>query len=315
MVSSTFKKIKIITSVSVTALLLGACGGGGGGVVTAVAPKVGITTSTSSKISLLSSPLSSLNQVDATAAGKGVFMEVTQSRTGGADVALSRSTQSLTFNLEENNSNIDSDDRMEIVNSDGSSTGALSLNSSGAISNNETIIVGGSADMGNASFGLIMVNKGNNTAAIGGFHVGAGTASMPTSASATYTGKTVGTAIASNGAAIVFGGDTNVNANFGAGTVTGRNSNLTIVGGDFSGQGTGFDVTMNGSISGNSYSGSSALVNPGTNTNIGIAGPSNLSGGFYGAGAADTAGAYSASSSGTSTGNTISVVGAFGATK
>lgn len=113
-------------------------------------------------------------------------------------------------------------------------------------------------------------------------------------------------------------GSAEITANFGTGTVSGRVSHMRQDG--FINTNT--DILMNGTISGNTYSGSAGLVDAGTNTAVGGTTRSTHSGGFYGANAGEVAGALTIEAAtnpglprfGVGTGR-VAVTGAYGGKK
>ena len=140
---------------------------------------------------------------------------------------------------------------------------------------------------------------------------------------ATYTGAFQGTQLVGSTASDIFSGNfpgVTLNADFGKGTVAGNVYNLQTATNCTSTSCTqtplSYGLAVNGTISGNSYSGTTSFT--GVATAPGAAatgGTGNLLGGFFGAGAAETAGVVRVTGTAPGVTGTTSVIGAYGAKK
>ncbi len=190
----------------------------------------------------------------------------------------------------------------------------------------DVVLTGGAAsNLDYASYGtwLYKVNPLDGWSEIGAFATGlpTTTAQMPTSGTATYSGKVNG-AVAFPGSDRTFVGDMGLNANFAANSIAGQATNIQVSDIPF-GYGTPAvtgrmnDINLiGGTISGASFSGMAAAAAPQagvTTYNIqGVAG--QFGGKFYGPNAAELAG--SLTMSGSMPGVTQpSVIGSFGGHK
>ncbi len=184
-------------------------------------------------------------------------------------------------------------------------------------------IVGGNLTfLQDASYGITVYQATNSPSAyVGGFHHGNATAAanVPTNVSATYNGFFTGLELrtgqdAALGGAKGVAGAMSLTADFTAGTVNGSVSNIV----DASSTSAGYGLTMTGTIQGNAYSGTTAFTGAAGNA-AGVVSSSAMNGAFYGANAAETAGAVRIE--GTApigiVGNNVglAVVGGFGGTK
>lgn len=144
------------------------------------------------------------------------------------------------------------------------------------------------------------------------------TTDMPTTGSATYAGNAVGYVVDPNststyGTAGRFYGDATLTADFAGNTVTGAITDNLVYGVE-DGQettvtGSMNDIALSATISGATYSGT-ASAEAGTGNSFDITGATGtVDGGFYGPGAAETAGVF-ALEGGT---NGVTVIGSFGA--
>jgi hypothetical protein len=171
--------------------------------------------------------------------------------------------------------------------------------------------VGAAAPLTDAAFGLAYTASAGS-AYVGGYHYGNATAlaSMPT-ATATYAGKFSGIEVSRFGIGDIKGTSA-LTANFGAGTVNGNVTNMTLG----SGGSAGYGLSMNGTITGNTYSGTTGFTTTTGAPTVSVT-ASSMNGGFYGAGAAETAGALTVQGTPlpTTTLGPVAVVGAFGGKK
>jgi hypothetical protein len=169
--------------------------------------------------------------------------------------------------------------------------------------------IAGKDTLAYSSYGMVATN-GTNGSMVGGYHTGTPTAAnqLPTNVTATYTGSYLGEAISPSQSHTQVG-NASLTANFGAGTVSGNVTSLTNVG---TGASAGYGLSMNGTISGGSYTGTAGFTSA-ANPNVaaGSVSSSALNGGFYGPNAAETAGALAIKGSTPSTGATY-VTGGFG---
>ncbi len=156
-----------------------------------------------------------------------------------------------------------------------------------------------------SSFGVVAVAGPAGSVQVGGFHQGTITpaAQMPT-VTATYNGVFGGLELSDPTTVRTLAGTTALTANFGAGTVQGSVSNLKA-----GGLATGYGLDLNGNISGNTYTGTTSFTGGGGNVTS-----SALNGAFYGANAAETAGALALTGR-TPIGSNVAITGAYGAKK
>jgi hypothetical protein len=129
------------------------------------------------------------------------------------------------------------------------------------------------------------------------------TTQLPTG-TATYIGGYNGIAVDGTGKVDVQTGASGLSANFGAGSVTGIVTGLSNVNGPVATP-AGYGISMTGTITGSTYTGSAALTGEGTSTT-----QSSLNGAFYGTNAAETAGALAIR--GNVNGTSIVTSGGFG---
>lgn len=155
-------------------------------------------------------------------------------------------------------------------------------------------------------------NASRSSAQSGGFFSGTPTAqsAMPGNITATYFGGFNGYASTSTGVATLSGSSA-LTANFSAGTVTGTIGSIA----NLAGSAQGYGISMNGTINGNTFSGTSAFTNSSFGAGTASTTSSALNGGFFGAGATQAAGALQLSGNASNIGSTTTpttVVGGFG---
>ncbi len=118
-------------------------------------------------------------------------------------------------------------------------------------------------------------------------------------------------------------GSTYLNANFGTGKISGNVSNMQAYSncnGQCTQSAAGYNLNVNGTITGTQYSGTTqfatATTSPPTGAATGLSGTGNLVGGFFGPSAAETGGAVRVNGSAPGvTGTNTTVIGAYGAKK
>jgi hypothetical protein len=159
---------------------------------------------------------------------------------------------------------------------------------------------------------------GDTAFATSGLFGGAATGDMPTSGKADYAGGFEGIEnSALNGQPMKvsnISGKANLSADFAAKTVRGRIDDVSNHSLGPIKQAAGFSIGFNGSMTGSTFSGSSWLTQ--ANSDAPLSGYSStgvMQGGFFGPGAAETAGALTVNSSDAS--RKLQVTGAFGAKK
>jgi C-lobe and N-lobe beta barrels of Tf-binding protein B len=187
---------------------------------------------------------------------------------------------------------------------------------SGGVGDNLLVqsVEAGSAALAYSSYGMLLTPVGTAGAVnIGAYHTGTPTAvsSLPTNVTATYTGGYIGYEIGGAAGLDVQAGRADLTANFGAGTVTGKVTNLTNLSTSTS---AGYGLSMNGAISGGAYTGTAGFTNTAGTAAAGTVTSSALNGGFYGPGAVETAGALSIRGTAPTASPTV-IVGSFGAKK
>jgi C-lobe and N-lobe beta barrels of Tf-binding protein B len=183
-------------------------------------------------------------------------------------------------------------------------------NTSGSTAVTVSKDAGAAGQLTDAMYGVVVTSNSAGDY-LGSYHYGTltPTSSMPTT-TATYSGKFVGIELNASKSVRTLAGNSTLTANFGAGTVSGG---ITGISSPTTNTLTNYGLSMNGTISGNTYSGTTAFTSvgggaPGTVT------ASSLNGGFYGAGASQTAGSLTIQ--GTPTGySTLAITGAFGGKK
>lgn len=291
----------IIAGVTLVAVGLAGCGGGGGGSSAKAPPPVTPVAPPATPTKSGTAVVVTLNQVGANG--------VTTSTPGQRAVTLNENIAAGTASFS----------------GTGLATGSITRDGGDSIvtfyksGDNEAIIGRNNQDptLSDARYGIIVTMPGTTSMNVAGFHYGTLTpaTSRPTNVTATYTGvfggvETSTTANLGPVSGRPLAGASSVTANFGTGQVNGRITNIQEPLTPTIGLPTGYEITMNGTMTGSSYSGTATIVNPGTTNAQGTAGSSSLSGGFYGTNATETAGALSARST---IGSTTSVVtGGFG---
>jgi hypothetical protein len=192
--------------------------------------------------------------------------------------------------------------------------------------------IGQTTSLSDSVYGKTFISDGNGGLALGSFHAGSATPVAQLPVTATYSGFFVGDEFrigASTGASTPIIGHAKLNADFGKGTVSGTATNLMNNGTPVPPAPLPYDLRFNGTISGNTYTGTTAFTNSTGNIYFGTPaitnGPaiptavsSGLTGGFYGPGGAETTGAVRIQGLAPATaGGTINTVvtGSFGAKK
>lgn len=160
-------------------------------------------------------------------------------------------------------------------------------------------------------YGLVVTTNGSS-GDYNAFHAGTLTpvSDMPTGGTASYTGSFNGFLLTDGASAVteIFG-TTSLNANFGAGTMTGSVDNMLPIG---AGTNPNYDLGINATISGSTYSGTVDYTNA-FGVPTGTVTTSSVSGGFYSSDASETTGALRIE--GNPDGANSAIVGAFGASR
>ena len=188
----------------------------------------------------------------------------------------------------------------------------------------------GASRLTDMSYGIVVSGEGASSAKLAAYHYGNPTAasSMPTT-TATYAGTWRGVGLQNGGSFAASGtplqGAAQMNADFGAGTVSGAVTNIQSKANGFfdtnPGTDFGLGMTFNGKIdqtTKNTFTGTVGLTNQAGTAAAGSVTASSLNGGFYGTGAKEAGAAtYVAGSVPDGKGGTAigTVVGAFGAKK
>lgn len=178
--------------------------------------------------------------------------------------------------------------------------------------------------------GTDLTPTGGTVHAIGALHGGTATSASDMSSlrtgnvTASYTGTFEGIRFTNGQNAFAAGdeyldarGNISVNANFGTGTVSGSTGTLQTDPNTPKGLGYGVGFT-NAPITGSTYAGNAYFTNGTSNTAAGSAttnGTSSVIGGFYGPGAAETAGSIRVQGTAPGTNGTTNILGSFGAKK
>jgi hypothetical protein len=317
-------------------------GGGGGGSPASVAVAPAATTTTTAttttavpKALLMYIPVSGTG-IPGTAVMPTAASDLTLTRSS-TPTAGDRVTATATGNLASGQSSASTASFSDICAGAG---GGCSLNSGqtftadGAINATASALsVSKSYGAGNlayATYGFVQLPGGTSGTSYGGYHNGTPSevSSLPTNVTATYTGLYAGSVITlgANGAPTSIAaqnGTANLSANFSNSTVTGTVTNLTTTSAAISTSpgatttaAAGYGLGMNGTISGTSYTGTAGYNNGANSTAAGTVVASGLTGGFYGPGAAETAGALMIKGTDPSGKSSPSItVGAFGAKK
>jgi C-lobe and N-lobe beta barrels of Tf-binding protein B len=329
-------------------LMLAGCGGGGGSsspAPAAITPVVAASTIGSSaaapvasqtgKALLVYIPNASNVSVTDSSAASGTAMTLNQSFTAGtAGGATSQGSANFSGTLTggttilgtgvANRSAIDST-TLQII----PGTAPLQSYETPAGGTANSIVVAsryanqsGTVLLNDSSYGLLGVGGTTGNIAFGGYHAGNATAVAQLPVTGSYTGVFAGFDLKPGTSAAGFGaidGDVKLNADFSKGTVSGNVTNITNVSSAGVTSAAGYGLSLNGTIAGNAYTGTTAFTNatpggPAATT----ATSSALNGAFYGANASETAGALRvqglAPKSGGGTVDTV-VIGAFGAKK
>lgn len=154
-------------------------------------------------------------------------------------------------------------------------------------------------------------------AALGGFYTGNPTPVAQLPVQATYNGWLAGLQVTQGNSTLgALGGPISLTANFAQGTIAGSTANVPgYAPNTFANSNYGYDLSFNGRIASNTYTGAVAFTSP-TGVQVPAAASSALNGGFFGATGAETAGAFrvegqAPNASGNLT--NVAVVGAFGA--
>lgn len=273
-------------------LMLAGCGGGSGGggaAATAVAQTVSVTTNYSG-VPLSSSSINSPQSGNVTVARNGT----TASATGAIN------TGTLTYNSVASSPSLG----LEVYSAtNGGLDTVLALRKSDP-----------NSSLSDAHYGIVLQDTSSTSATIAGVHTGTRTAvsDLPKNVTATYSGGFVGAVSGKSGSGSTTYpqevlGTSAVTANFGSGAVDGRISNMTV---GSQQQALGADIVMNGTMSGNGYTGTASLVNVNGSTPIAPTQTGNMNGAFYGAGATETAGAVAVKA--TDGVSSVAIAGGFG---
>jgi C-lobe and N-lobe beta barrels of Tf-binding protein B len=321
-------QIKLVAA-SVLAVTAAGCGGGGGGgspAPVAVAPTTTTTAATTTaapKALLMYIPVSS--GVAGTAVMPTAASDLTLTRTTTPSYTV---TATATGNLASGQSSASTAALNDLCSTPGVTVGGTCTYGSGSsgLSISKSY---GAGNLAYATYGTVQLPNGTSGYSYGGYHNGTPTAtsSMPTNVTATYTGLYAGTLFTpGTGGTTNVGqqnGTANLTANFTNSTVAGTVTNLTTTSAAVSAVATtptttaaGYGLGMNGTISGSSYTGTAGYNNGTNSTAAGTVTASGLTGGFYGPGAAETAGALMVKGTDPSGKSSPSItVGAFGAKK
>lgn len=298
----------LLTALAGVAAALGGCGGGGDGPTAAVVPSgqnpPPATLAASGKAIAIHIPDGNNLRVDARSSAGGQPLSLTEAADKSSASGISAGAVGI-FTGDMTKSAAASADGV-----DSYQAGASSLIIVSRASDSDPLL--------NSKYGMALVANGDGTASIAGIHHGNPTGVMPAGAgvTATYEGLFMGVQTHQGKSAFTgltpIVGNSRQTANFSAGTITGTVTGLQQ-NGDVRFGPASYGLATNGTISGNTYTGTVGFIDA-AGTPAGNVTHSNLSGGFYGANAAETAGALAVSGSAPGTGN-IDVVGAFGAVK
>jgi hypothetical protein len=273
-ISNSAKRVGSVTFIGTFSALLAACGGGGGGGGSTPAAAV------PGKSALLYIP------------GTAATIASVQAQNGQSAVLT---TSGSTASLVTGGINTGT---LTAVPSVAASSVTNYKNSAGTTNLMVSKAAGSGAALTDASYGIVTTVDSASNSYIGSYHYGtlAAATSLPTT-TATYTGSFVGMEV--NSAANIRGlaGNSTLNANFGAGTVSGTVTGIQTTSGTY----TNYGLSTTGTISGNTYSGTTAFTSvyggaPGSVT------ASGMNGAFYGTGGTQTAGSLTIQ--GTPTGTT-----------
>ncbi len=272
-------KLTLLVILPIVAGLVTACGGGGGGsgpmqLAHSAQPPETVETKTST-----------ISGTD----GKGHFFLAPKSRSGKWSVEDRTRKSGVSIRVP-----------------DGTSSTSYYENDAGALASIKTTSAG---PLYHSQYGLMVLDD-NSHVVVGGYHAGDLTpkSQMPSDASATYHGSFGGYGGTTGGSAEGLVGDVRLRANFGAGTVNGQVSNLQ----NTDGASKSYGLSMNGKISGNTYSGTSGFTTK-SGAASGRVTSSAMTGGFYGPNARETAGAMRVEGTPGPTKRPVAIVGGFGA--
>lgn len=313
------RTMKVAGALGLSAFLAACGGGGGGGPAAAVATNSGAASNPPSTSTTL------VNPPTLAAKGKGLMVIIpdvsnisvsSRTQAGGDAVALSKTP--TTANVSLSGSPSFSSGTMAIAGGSGGGINSYNAPSGSILDVTRTSSLGYLSD---ASFGSAFMGGSSTTPLQAmAYHHGNPTGNIPTNVTATYNGLFAGSSFEHGNNANAFGanslvGDARVTANFGAGTMTGSVTNISQepVGLGLSAP-AGYDLNLIGNISGNTYSGSVGFATPGGAAS-GAVTHSNMTGGFYGANAAETAGALSVTGTPAGQATPITAIGSFGAVK
>ena len=175
--------------------------------------------------------------------------------------------------------------------------------------------------LNDASFGLVSTFGNERDGYIGAYHTGNATlvGDVPTNVTATYRGVFAGTEVGIGqdlAASRPLFGVTTLSADFGAGTIAGVVPNLVAGNGQGGVAQANYGLGFVGNITGNAYTGTTSFIDTSNGVDVaaGTVTNSAFNGAFYGANAAETAGAVSIEGI-NPVGNNIAVVGSYGAIK
>jgi C-lobe and N-lobe beta barrels of Tf-binding protein B len=292
----------VIATLSIAAFGLTACGGGGGGGSAPVAAALPVA---GSKASMVYVPASAKGPGDMIVPGAASDLALNQTATtasvtvAGSGVATGTMTGSCGGGI----------CVYDNIDSNGSNTKAALVTSTRA----------GTSTLQSTNYGLLLAAPAGGTY-IGGVYGGSGTAiaQLPTNVTATYSGSYMGYEVTQS-ATSAQTGTASLSANFGTGKVSGAVTNLTTRDSATStSAAAGYGLSMNGTISGGTYSGTAGFLAPtaasGALAPAGTVTASSFNGGFYGANAAETAGAIGIRGT-APTGVATTITGSYGAVK
>jgi hypothetical protein len=294
---------KLIVAVGAGCLVAGCGGGGGGGgggSTASSAPVVSSAVLAKGGSALLVIPAAALNSVGG--------IDATRVQSGGSPTATltadansgSLTAGRLTTGTLQRDPSLAPTSATQSYESSPTAPTALLFATQGA----------STAPLTDAKYGFGLLD-GSQELIIGGFHHGNATAlsTMPTT-TATYSGQFLG-AEANRAGLDFLVGNSSVTANFGAGTVNGNVTSLNRITASGASVTSGYGLSMTGTISGNTYSGTTGFTNAAGTAPAGTVSSSNMNGGFYGAAAAETAGSLSVIGTAPVAGP-IAVTGGFG---
>lgn len=327
--SRSFKGARFALSFAAVSLssVLAGCGGGGGGGGALVAGAL-TPASSASPTGVYKQPSSSFTAFIGTFTSEGVASKL-QFSAEGVDATINENRQTFWTSASTNSAATGTQDAQLI---ETSSLGiGFTSGIKGSIARNGADLYAGKgssvtadyvlvsnalvSSLGTTTLSYAYVGLGGKPAPAASIYVfsffgGQKTADMPNVGSANYTGSFIGGVIAGDSTgvgAVTLDGNVNLAANFGDRTIQGSVKGIRMDGSPTS----QFSIGVNGTISGNQFSGDARLLNVAGNavgTQTGV-----MQGGFFGPQAAEAAGALAVKQ--TNNGVTMSVNGAFGAKK